>query len=199
MLRLFGLRLQEISCDGRASVTSWILPTGFMSASRWHSHQQDVKQQPIEKLQRTYAAWRPTGIREEVVFSSGDTGQRCAHPARSRIFQRWRSWQEYGWDWSSGGGERRRAMGADIVIAVNISNLPANNETKSMLDVLMQTFDIMSCSINRYELRLRCSDQPYREIDQTNLDDKHWAYSRRESGHCSTPADQDADRIFGDK
>ena len=46
-----------------------------------------------------------------------------------------------------------REMGADIVIAVNISNLPANNQTKSMLDVLMQTFDIMSGSINRYELR----------------------------------------------
>lgn len=70
-----------------------------------------------------------------------------------------------------------RLMGADIVIAVNISNLPANNQTESMLDVLMQTFDIMSGSINRYELKQ--ADVVIRpvtkEIDQTKLDDKYWA------------------------
>ena len=70
-----------------------------------------------------------------------------------------------------------RSMGADIVIAVNISNVPANNQTASTLDVLMQTFDIMSGSINRYELlQADVVIRPVtKEIDQTNLDDKHWA------------------------
>jgi NTE family protein len=60
---------------------------------------------------------------------------------------------------------------------VNISNLPANNQTKSMLDVLMQSIDIMSGSINRYELShadvVICPIT--KDIDQTNLNDKHWA------------------------
>ena len=68
-------------------------------------------------------------------------------------------------------------MGADIVIAVDISNLPENNKTDSTLDILLQTFDIMSRSINRYEL-LKADiviSPATKAIAQTNLDDKHWA------------------------
>jgi NTE family protein len=180
-----GYELQEISLPmQRASVTSWIMPNrGFMSGEPLEQFiNRMVKQQPVEKLQRVFAAVATdlkTG--EEVVFRTGDTGKAvrasCSVPG---IFQ---PTEIEGKSYVDGGlvkpvaASVARAMGADIVIAVNISNLPENNQTKSTLDVLMQTFDIMSGSINRYELNQ--ADVVIRpvtkEIDQTNLDDKHWA------------------------
>jgi NTE family protein len=46
-----------------------------------------------------------------------------------------------------------REMGADFVIAVNISAQPDVQPSSSTLDVLLQTFAIMGQSINHYELR----------------------------------------------
>ena len=46
-----------------------------------------------------------------------------------------------------------REMGADIVIAVDISAEPAGNPTTDAMKMLLQTFAIMSRSINHYELR----------------------------------------------
>jgi NTE family protein len=44
-------------------------------------------------------------------------------------------------------------MGADFVIAVNISTQADVQATVSSLDVIMQTFSIMGQRINEYELR----------------------------------------------
>jgi NTE family protein len=46
-----------------------------------------------------------------------------------------------------------RDMGADFVIAVNISAQPDAQPSASTLDVLLQTFAIMGQSINAYELK----------------------------------------------
>jgi NTE family protein len=46
-----------------------------------------------------------------------------------------------------------RQMGADFVIAVNISAQPDVQAADSSLEVLLQTFTIMGHSINRYELK----------------------------------------------
>ncbi|MFZ1810974.1 MAG: patatin-like phospholipase family protein, partial [Candidatus Nitrotoga sp.] len=46
-----------------------------------------------------------------------------------------------------------REMGADFVIAVNISSQPETQATSSSLEVLLQTFAIMGQSINRHELK----------------------------------------------
>jgi len=46
-----------------------------------------------------------------------------------------------------------RDMGADFVIAVNISAQPDVQAANSSLEVLLQTFAIMGHSINRYELK----------------------------------------------
>ncbi len=46
-----------------------------------------------------------------------------------------------------------REMGADFVIAVNISSQPEAQATTSSLEVLLQTFAIMGQSINTYELK----------------------------------------------
>lgn len=180
-----GYQLQAISLPmQRASVTSWIMPDrGFMSGEPLEQFiNQMVKQLPVEKLQRTFAAVAADlKSGEEVVFRTGNTGKAvrasCSVPG---VFQ---PTEIEGRSYVDGGLVKpvavsvARAMGADIVIAVNISNLPENNPTSSMLDVLLQTVDIMSGSINRYELQQAdIVIRPVtREIDQTNLGDKHWA------------------------
>jgi NTE family protein len=45
-----------------------------------------------------------------------------------------------------------RQMGADVVIAVDISNPPEANSSDGSLQILLQTFAIMGKSINQYEL-----------------------------------------------
>jgi NTE family protein len=46
-----------------------------------------------------------------------------------------------------------RQMGAEVVIAVDISANPESNPALGTLDILLQTFAIMSLSINSFELR----------------------------------------------
>ncbi len=46
-----------------------------------------------------------------------------------------------------------RQMGADVVIAVDISNPPEANPASNTLQILLQTFAIMGKSINQYELK----------------------------------------------
>ncbi len=46
-----------------------------------------------------------------------------------------------------------RQMGAELVIAVDISNAPEGNPAGDTLQILLQTFNIMGQSINRWELR----------------------------------------------
>ncbi|MFZ2163272.1 MAG: patatin-like phospholipase family protein [Sideroxyarcus sp.] len=205
-----GYELQEISLPmQRASVTSWIMPNrGFMSGEPLEQFiNRMVKLQPVEKLQRVFAAVATdlkTG--KEVVFRTGDTGKAvrasCSVPG---IFQ---PTEIEGKSYLDGGlvkpvpASVARSMGADIVIAVNISNLPENNQIKSTLDVLMQTFDIMSCSINRYELNqadvLICPVT--KEIDQTNLDDKHWAILEGEkAATAALPEIKAKLKAFGEK
>ena len=45
-----------------------------------------------------------------------------------------------------------RQMGADIVVAVDISSTPEGNKSEDMFKILLQTFTIMSKSISSYEL-----------------------------------------------
>lgn len=205
-----GYELQEISLPmQRGSVTSWILPNrGFMSGEPLEQFiNQMVKQQPIEKLQRIFAAVATdlqTG--EEIVFRTGDVGKAvrasCSVPG---IFQ---PAEIDGKSYVDGGlvkpvpASVARSMGADIVIAVNISNPPQNNKTKTTLDVLMQTFDIMSCSINRYELNQAdiVIHPVTKDIDQTNLGDKHWAILEGEKAATAMlPVISEKLRSFGER
>jgi NTE family protein len=46
-----------------------------------------------------------------------------------------------------------RQMGAELIIAVDISSAPEGNAANDTLEILMQTFSIMGKSINNFELR----------------------------------------------
>ena len=46
-----------------------------------------------------------------------------------------------------------KAMGADVIIGVDISSAPENNPSSDTLQILLQTFAIMGKSINAFELK----------------------------------------------
>jgi NTE family protein len=46
-----------------------------------------------------------------------------------------------------------RQMGADLIIAVDISAIPEGQPTKGAVDILLQTFNIMGHSISQFELQ----------------------------------------------
>ncbi|MBU0590333.1 MAG: patatin-like phospholipase family protein [Gammaproteobacteria bacterium] len=92
-----------------------------------------------------------------VLFQRGDTGTAVrASSAVPALFQPVRI---SGRDYVDGGlvspvpVRSARAMGAELVIAVDISSEPEGNSALDTLDILLQTFSIMSKSINTFELR----------------------------------------------
>jgi NTE family protein len=46
-----------------------------------------------------------------------------------------------------------RQMGADVIIAVDISAIPEGQPTKGAVDILLQTFNIMGHAISQFELQ----------------------------------------------
>ena len=94
---------------------------------------------------------------DSVVFRRGDTG--LAVRASSAIPALFQPVRIGGRDYVDGGlvapvpVRFAREMGADFVIAVDISSAPQSTGADGILQVLMQTFAIMGKSINTLELR----------------------------------------------
>ena len=94
---------------------------------------------------------------EAIVFRRGDTGTAVrASSAVPGLFQPVRI---AGRDYVDGGLVspvpvlHAREMGADVVVAVDISSAPEGNPASDTLQILLQTFAIMGRSINALELR----------------------------------------------
>ena len=180
-----GFQLQEMSIPMKEErVIDWSWPNrGLFTGKPLQTFiNQAVKQTPLEKMRRTFAVVATDlASGEKIVFRSGNTGlavsASCAVPG---VFQpvviNGRSYVDGGLVKPVPVSEAR-ALGADFVIAVNISNQPQNNKTDTTVEVLMQTFDIMSQTINRYELtNADVVIRPVtREIGQGNLDGRHLA------------------------
>lgn len=118
---------------------------------------QQVKQQPIERLKRPLAIVA-TDLRsgEPMVFQRGDVGTAVrASSAVPGIFSPVKIADR---DYVDGGLTHpvpvaiARRLGADVVLAVDISARPRNQEVGGTLDVLLQTFTIMGSRIGQYEL-----------------------------------------------
>lgn len=118
---------------------------------------QQLKQQPIERLKRPLAIVA-TDLRsgEPMVFQRGDVGTAVrASSAVPGIFSPVKIADR---DYVDGGLTHpvpvaiARRLGADVVLAVDISARPRNQEVGSTLDVLLQTFTIMGSRIGQYEL-----------------------------------------------
>lgn len=150
-----GLALQME--DGQ--LNDWSLPNrGFLKCEALQDFvNQAVRRRTLEKLPRLFAVVA-TDLRsgEMVVFRTGDTGMAvCASSAVPGLFQ---PIAINGRDYVDGGlvspvpVRVARSLGADFVIAVDISDKPKYGKTESMLDVMLQTFTIMGQTISHNEL-----------------------------------------------
>ncbi len=150
-----ALRMEE------AAITDWTLPLfnrGLLrgdALARYVNAQ--VKGKTIQDMKR------PLGIvatdlanGQGVLFQRGDTG--TAVRASSAVPGVFSPVAIGGREYVDGGlvapvpVQQARQMGAEFVIAVNISSPPEGNPTSDTFKVLMQTFDIMGQTINRYAL-----------------------------------------------
>jgi NTE family protein len=156
-----GFELQKLALqmeDGQFS--DWSLPDrGVIRGEALQNFiNRAIGQRPLEKLPRLFAAVA-TDLQsgEATVFRTGNTGM--AVRASSSVPGVFQPVKINGREYVDGGlvspvpVKAARDMGADFVIAVDISDQPQYGSTKSTIDVLLQTFAIMGQTIGRYELR----------------------------------------------
>ncbi len=155
-LQQTALGMEEVA------MTDWMLPIIGKGVFRGDALGRYVNQLVGGRLIENMAI--PLGIvaadlnsGQAVLFRSGDTGTAVrASSAVPAVFVPVRiSGREYvdGGLVSPVPVRFARQMGADIVIAVDISNPPEGNPADGTLQILLQTYSIMGKSINQYELK----------------------------------------------
>ena len=157
---MHGFDLQKVALQMEENMVSdWTLPNrGVLKGEALQDFiNQKVKNLPIQKLPK------PLGVvatdlqsGEMVLFRQGNTGNAVrASSAVPGVFQ---PVEISGRDYVDGGltspvpAQSARAMGADFVIAVDISNVGRRDKLTGTLDVLLQTFAIMGHAISSHEL-----------------------------------------------
>ncbi len=157
-----GAQLQKVADSiDQSAITDWnisILKRGMMrgdALERFIRLQTGIKN--IEQLPLplgVVATDLQTG--EGILFQKGDVG--TAVHASSAVPSVFEPVKIAGKEYVDGGlvspvpVRFARQMGADIVLAVDISSAPEGNKSDDMLKILLQTFTIMSKSINSFEL-----------------------------------------------
>lgn len=155
-----GFELQQLSMEmDESQVSDWSMPNRgvIKGEALQYFINNAVKQRTLEKMKKIFAVVA-TDLHsgEMIVFRTGNTGMAVrASSAVPGIFQ---PVSINGREYVDGGlvapvpVRVARSLGADFVIAVDISDKPKNNSTESSTDVLLQTFNIMGQSISRNEL-----------------------------------------------
>lgn len=160
-----GFALHKLAIEmEEAAISDWSVPlfaksTGVLKGEALqHYVNKTVGNIPLEKLKVPFGAVATdlnTGL--PVLFRRGNTGLAVrASSAVPSVFQPVRVGDR---SYVDGGlvspvpVRFAREMGADFVIAVNISSQPEMQAAVSAVDVLLQTFAIMGQSINQYELK----------------------------------------------
>lgn len=117
-----------------------------------------VRQQPIEKLKRTFGAVATNLLTgEAVLFRSGDTGQ--AVRASSAIPGVFVPALVGGMELVDGGlvsplpVRFARALGATQIIAIDVGTKPQNNVGNGLYEVILQSFEIMGRSLTALEAK----------------------------------------------
>jgi NTE family protein len=145
-----------------ATITDWTLPFFNRGMIRGEALGRYVNAQvgnlPIERMVMPLgivATDLHTGL--GVLFQKGDTGMAVrASSAVPSVFTPVKiGTQEYvdGGLVSPVPVRYARQLGADLVIAIDISSAPEGNAADSQLQILLQTFAIMGKSINSFELK----------------------------------------------
>jgi NTE family protein len=159
----FALNKLALEMD-EAAISDWAVPwfsrsTGLIKGDAIQNYiNRSVNNLPLEKMKIRFAvAATDLATGAPILFERGNTGIAVrASSAVPGIFQPVRIGERLYVD----GGlvspvpvRFAREMGADFVIAVNISAEPEPQPSGSTLDMLLQTFSIMGQTINGYELR----------------------------------------------
>jgi NTE family protein len=116
----------------------------------------NVRGLPMEKLNKTFAAVATNlSSGEMMVFRTGNTGMAVRASASVPVF--FEPVNINGQDYVDGGlvapvpASVARSIGADFVIAVDISDRPQDRSTAGITDIMWQTFSIFGQTINRHE------------------------------------------------
>ena len=155
------LQQTALSMD-EVAITDWMLPIIGRGIFRGDALARHVNELVAGRLMENMVI--PLGIvatdlgnGSAVLFQRGDTG--TAVRASSAVPAVFVPVKINGRDYVDGGlvspvpVRFARQMGADVVIAVDISNPPEANAADGTLQILLQTFAIMGKSINDYELK----------------------------------------------
>jgi NTE family protein len=160
-----GFALHKLALEmEEGAISDWSVPlfakvTGVLKGEAIQQYvNKTLDNTPLEKLKIPFGAVATdlnSGL--PVLFQRGNTGLAVrASSAVPGIFQAVRIGDH---SYVDGGlvspvpVRFAREMGADFIIAVNISAQPDAQPASSAVDVLLQTFAIMGQSINRYELK----------------------------------------------
>ncbi|MES2117855.1 MAG: patatin-like phospholipase family protein [Pseudomonadota bacterium] len=160
-----GFQLQKLAFDmDEAAISDWALPlfgksSGVLKGEALQAYvNKAVNNQPLEKLKIPFGAVASdlkTG--QPILFQRGNTGM--AVRASSSVPGVFQPVSINGHTYVDGGlvapvpVRFARDMGADFIIAVNISTQADAQATVSSLEVIMQTFSIMGQRINQFELK----------------------------------------------
>lgn len=160
-----GFTLQKIAMDmDEATISDWALPlfsksSGVLKGEALQLYvNKAVKNVTMERLKLKFGAVATdlqTG--QPILFARGNTGQ--AVRASSSVPSVFQPVQIGNRSYVDGGLVAPvpvrfvREMGADFIIAVNISTQTDAQAAVSSLEVLMQTFAIMGQRLNHYELK----------------------------------------------
>jgi NTE family protein len=162
---LNGFALQRLALEmDEATISDWALPlfsksSGVLKGEALQAYvNKAVHNQPIEKLKIPFGAVA-TDLKsgQPILFRRGNTGQ--AVRASSSVPGVFQPVNIGGRTYVDGGlvapvpVRYAKEMGAEFVIAVNISSAAKGQATDSSVDVMMQTFNIMGQSINEIALR----------------------------------------------
>jgi NTE family protein len=160
-----GFALQKIALEmDEATISDWALPLfskspGVLKGEALQNYvNKAVHGLPIEKLKIPFGAVA-TDLKngQPILFRRGNTGMAVrASSAVPSVFQ---PVSIGGHTYVDGGlvapvpVRFAREMGAEFIIAVNISSQAEGQATASSLDVLMQTANIMGQRLNHFELK----------------------------------------------
>jgi len=160
-----GFALQKIALQmDEGAISDWSVPffakvSGVLKGEAIQNYvNKTIRNVPIEKLKIPFGAVA-TDLNSgaPILFRRGNTG--VAVRASSAVPGVFQSVNVGGHLYVDGGlvspvpVRFAHEMGADFVIAVNISASPEAQAASSSVDVLLQTFAIMGQSINNYELK----------------------------------------------
>ena len=155
-----GYELQKVAVTiNQDSVGDWIFPDrGFIKGESLQNFVNNaLNNRPIEKLDKTLAIVA-TDLRsgQAVVFRTGNTG--IAVRASSSIPGVFQPVKINGREYVDGAlvspipVREAKTLGADIVIAVDVASQPKTTKVNDTIDILLQTYNIMSQSLSAYEL-----------------------------------------------